>query len=112
MAFCLLYFRQLVAVVWLATLYKQIIENGVLNRFPQGHWPRWNSNIVDFLGNYEAICETELGRELGPYVGLIMKKTRVKNLSDTVPLIQEKTTLFPSLKEVSSLCSRPRHGST
>jgi hypothetical protein len=32
----------------------------------EGHWPRSNSNIVDFLGEYEAICETALGRELWP----------------------------------------------
>jgi uncharacterized protein YmfQ (DUF2313 family) len=27
---------------------------------------RWNSNVIDFLGEYEAICETALGRESGP----------------------------------------------
>jgi hypothetical protein len=29
-------------------------------------WHCWNSNIIDFLGEYEAICETDLGLESGP----------------------------------------------
>jgi hypothetical protein len=35
----------------------------------------------DFLGEYEAICETALARESGPYRwGWLMKKPRVENL--------------------------------
>jgi hypothetical protein len=35
----------------------------------------------DYLGEYEAICETVLARESGPYVGLIgEKKPEVENL--------------------------------
>jgi hypothetical protein len=35
----------------------------------------------DYLGEYEAICETALARESGPWVGLIDEKnTRVENL--------------------------------
>jgi hypothetical protein len=33
-----------------------------------------NSNIIDFLGEYEAICETALGRESGLQLGLIGEK--------------------------------------
>jgi hypothetical protein len=29
-------------------------------------WHCWNSNIIDFTGENEAICETALGRESGP----------------------------------------------
>jgi hypothetical protein len=36
---------------------------------------------IDFLGEYEAKCETAFGRESEPYVGLIDEKTeRVGNL--------------------------------
>jgi hypothetical protein len=34
-------------------------------KFPRGHCPRGNS-IIGFLGEYEAICGTALGRESGP----------------------------------------------
>jgi hypothetical protein len=34
--------------------------------FQRCHWHRCNSNNIDFLGEYEAICETALGRESGP----------------------------------------------
>jgi hypothetical protein len=34
--------------------------------FQRCQWHRWNSNIIDFLGEYEAIYETALGRESGP----------------------------------------------
>jgi hypothetical protein len=35
----------------------------------------------DYLGEYEAICETAIAHESGPYVGLIdEKKPRVENL--------------------------------
>jgi hypothetical protein len=36
-------------------------------------------NIVDFLGAYEALGITALGRESGSYVGLIDEKTMVEN---------------------------------
>jgi hypothetical protein len=41
---------------------------------PGKRFPRGNSIIIDFLGEYEAICETPLGRESGPLVGLIDNK--------------------------------------
>jgi hypothetical protein len=31
-----------------------------LKPFQRCHWHRWNSNNVDFLGEYQAICETVL----------------------------------------------------
>jgi hypothetical protein len=34
--------------------------------FQRCQWHHWNSNIIDFLGEYESICETALGRESGP----------------------------------------------
>jgi hypothetical protein len=37
-----------------------------LNLFQRCQWHRWNSNIIDFLGEYKAIWETALGRESGP----------------------------------------------
>jgi hypothetical protein len=52
-----------------------------LKSFQRCQWHRWNSNIIDFLGEYEAICETALGHESGPYRGdCLMKKPRVENL--------------------------------
>jgi hypothetical protein len=50
--------------VWLAIETGHGI--GFLNRVQRGNWPSWNSIIVDFLGEYEAICETALGHESGP----------------------------------------------
>jgi hypothetical protein len=47
------------------------------NRFSGVNY-RWNSNIIDFLGEYEAICETALGRESGGIVW--WKIPRVENL--------------------------------
>jgi hypothetical protein len=47
----------------------------------RGQWPRWNSNVVDFLGEYEAICGTALGRESWPNVGLIDEKNRGSKIS-------------------------------
>jgi hypothetical protein len=44
-------------------------------------------NIIDFLGEYEAICETGLGRESGPNGGLFDKKTEGRKSRDTVPLM-------------------------
>jgi hypothetical protein len=38
-------------------------------------------NIVDFISENEAICETGLGRESGPLVGLIDDKTRGSKIS-------------------------------
>jgi hypothetical protein len=43
----------------------------------------------DFLGEYEAICETALSRESGPYVWwgwLMKKKTEGQKSRDIVPL--------------------------
>jgi hypothetical protein len=45
----------------------------------------WNSNIIDFLGEYESICETALGRESGPQVGLIDEKNRGSKISCNCP---------------------------
>jgi hypothetical protein len=54
------------------------VVNTPLKQFQQGHW---NSNIVDFLSEYEAICKTDLGHESqGPRWGWLMKKPRVENL--------------------------------
>jgi hypothetical protein len=58
------------------------------NRFQRGLWLRLNSNIVDFLGEYEAICETALGHESGPYRwGWLTKKTEGRKTRATVPLM-------------------------
>jgi hypothetical protein len=72
--------------------------------FLRCHWYRWNgfrgvidtaefvsavsltSNNVDYFGEYEAICETVLACESGPWVGLIGGKTRGRKSRDTVPL--------------------------
>jgi hypothetical protein len=59
-----------------------------LKRFQRGHWQSWNSNIVDFLGEYEAIGETALGRESGtrgPWWGWLMKKSEGRKTRATVP---------------------------
>jgi hypothetical protein len=48
-------------------------------------WHRWNSNIIYFLGEYEAICETALSRESGPQVGLIDEKIRGSKISCNCP---------------------------
>jgi hypothetical protein len=42
--------------------------------------------FIDFLGDYEDICETALGRESGPWVWLIDKKTEGRKSRVTVPL--------------------------
>jgi hypothetical protein len=58
-------------------------------RFQLGHWPRGNSVFIECLGEYEAICETALGREAGPQVGLIdEKKTEDRKYRANVPLIK------------------------
>jgi hypothetical protein len=59
----------------------EIISAGSLTppkQFPRGHWPRQNvlSWVIaetdfddfrsDYLGEYEAICDTALARESGP----------------------------------------------
>jgi hypothetical protein len=49
--------------------------------FQRCKWHRWNSNIINFLGEYEAICKTALGRESGPQVGLIDEKNRGSKIS-------------------------------
>jgi L-lactate permease len=38
----------------------------LLKWFPRWHSHRWNSNNVNYLGEYEAICETVLACESGP----------------------------------------------
>jgi hypothetical protein len=43
-------------------------------------------NIIDFLGEYEAICETALGRESGPSGGLFDEKTAGRKSHAIVPL--------------------------
>jgi hypothetical protein len=48
-------------------------------------WHRWNSNIIDFLGEYEAICETALGRESGPKGGLFDEKNRGSKIACYCP---------------------------
>jgi hypothetical protein len=40
---------------------------------------------VDFLGEYEAICKTALGRESGPEGGLIDEKNRGSKISCYCP---------------------------
>jgi hypothetical protein len=48
------------------------------SRIPRVHWDR-RIRFCDFriyyLDEYEAICETALARESGPWVGLIDEKT-------------------------------------
>jgi hypothetical protein len=51
---------------------------------------RWNSNIIDFLGEYEAICQTALGFRRG----CLMKKTEGRKSSDTVPYSNFEMTWF------------------
>jgi hypothetical protein len=41
---------------------------------------------MDFLGEYEAICKTALGRESGPWWGLFDEKSEGRKSRDTVPL--------------------------
>jgi hypothetical protein len=48
----------------------------------------WHSNIIDFPGEYEAICETALGRESGPYGGLFDEKNRGSKISCYCPFKQ------------------------
>jgi hypothetical protein len=59
-------------IVWAGSMIPQ-------KRFQCGHWPRWNSNIVDFfrriLGHMQYGFSPWI-RALYSYVGLIDKKTR------------------------------------
>jgi hypothetical protein len=130
MAFCLLYFRQLVTIrtthsykhfarhykfdyrcllkqppviiMFFLTDFRGVNVKAekisawsmtLLKRFQQGNWPRWNSNIVDFLGEYDVKCETALSRESGPYVGLTWKKTEGRKYRYTVPLSKLRSKL-------------------
>jgi hypothetical protein len=56
-----------------------------LKRIQRGHCPRCNSDIVDFLGEYEAICETALGAaNQDPMWVDWWKKTEGRKSRDTV----------------------------
>jgi hypothetical protein len=43
--------------------------------------PNFAIDDLDFLGEYEAICETALARESRPYGGLFDEKTRGSKIS-------------------------------
>jgi hypothetical protein len=45
-----------------------------------------NSNNVDYLGEFEAICETVLARESGAQGVLFDEKTEGRKYRDSVPL--------------------------
>jgi hypothetical protein len=42
--------------------------------------PNFSNDYLDFLGEYEAICETALAPESWPKGGLFGKKPRIENL--------------------------------
>jgi hypothetical protein len=48
--------------------------------------PYISNNYLNFLGEFEAIFETALAHESGPWGGLLMKKTDDQKYRDTVPL--------------------------
>jgi hypothetical protein len=43
------------------------------------------SDYLDFLGQYEAMCETALARDSGPRGDYLMKKTEGRKYRDTAP---------------------------
>jgi hypothetical protein len=70
----------------------------LLKSFQRYQCQRWNSNIIDFLGEYEDICETAtVGRESGPSGDCLMKKNRGSKISCHCPF-NEKNFWFPILK--------------
>jgi hypothetical protein len=46
----------------------------------------FSNDYLDFLGEYEAICETALARESGAYGGLFDEETRGRKSRGRVPL--------------------------
>jgi hypothetical protein len=70
MAYCLLYFHQLVTMRstqsynHFAGHYKFVIEPA--ETLSAGSLTNLKLEYIDFLGKYEAICETALGSESGP----------------------------------------------
>jgi hypothetical protein len=48
--------------------------------------PNFSNDYLDFLGEYEVICETALARESGPSGDCLMKKTEGRKFRDTAPL--------------------------
>jgi hypothetical protein len=49
-----------------------------------------SNDYLEFLGDFEAICETALARETGPLGMLIDEKTSGRKSRDTVPLIKSR----------------------
>jgi hypothetical protein len=48
-----------------------------------------SNDYLEFLGDFEAICETALARESGPQGVLIDEKSEGRISRDTVPLMVE-----------------------
>jgi hypothetical protein len=58
--------------------------------FQRCQWHRWNSNMIDFLGEYEAICKKRLyGVNQGPRGDCLMKKNRWSKISCYCPFNED-----------------------
>jgi hypothetical protein len=51
--------------------------------------PNFTKDYLDFINEYEAICETALARESGPYGGLFDEKIACQKSCDTVYLSEQ-----------------------
>jgi hypothetical protein len=56
-------------------LFRGLIQDPAVSRNPN-----FSNDYLDFLCEYEAMCETALAREPGSWGDCLMKKPRVENL--------------------------------